>query len=157
MVYGFYDGGQIMHSPLKQTFPNASGLMAGRSYRVKLSFCRTKTPERATSTRRAGGASAHAAKVPCDRRTFTSLTRRRCTALRASGLSSDYLPPCAPPATLAFDRPGAAAEPVCSRRRKRLDERSGAGASTMGGGRGVGEPADGAGARARRRRAGERS
>ena len=84
MVYGFYDGGQILHSPLKQTFPNASGLVAGRSYRVKITFCRTKTPERATSAGSAGGAPAHIAKVPCDRRTFTSLR---------AGLHRRFAPP----------------------------------------------------------------
>ena len=68
----------------KQTFPNASGLVAGRSYRVKITFCRTKTPERATSARSSGGAPAHTAKVPCDRRTFTSLR---------AGLHRRFAPP----------------------------------------------------------------
>ena len=68
MVYGFYEGGQIISSPLRDIFPNENGLKAGRTYKVRLSFCWTKTPERARSTR----AVAHSAKVACDRRTFTS-------------------------------------------------------------------------------------
>ena len=70
MVYGFYKGGQIISSPLRDVFPNDNDLRAGRSYKVRLSFCWTKTPERARSTR--VGPAAHAAKIPCDRRTFTS-------------------------------------------------------------------------------------
>jgi len=70
MVYGFYKGGQIISSPLRDVFPNDNGLKAGRTYGVRLSFCRTKTPERARSTR--ARAVAHSAKIACDRRTFTS-------------------------------------------------------------------------------------
>ena len=88
MVYGFYDGGQIIHSPLKQAFPNASGLVAGRSYRVKISFCRTKTPERARSSRRSGGASAHAAKVRVRSPHVHIAARQPASPLRASGLSA---------------------------------------------------------------------
>ena len=70
MVYGFYEGGQIISSPLRDIFPNDNALKTGRTYKVRLSFCWTKTPERVRST--STGPAARAAKVACDRRTFLS-------------------------------------------------------------------------------------
>ncbi len=41
IVFGFYESGRALASPLKGTYPNMSNLRAGRSYRVSISFCRT--------------------------------------------------------------------------------------------------------------------
>ncbi len=71
MVYGFYDGTQGLRSPLRDPFPNASGLRFGREYAVRISFCRSAVPvpDRSSPEPR----TARAAKTRCVERSFVTM------------------------------------------------------------------------------------
>ena len=70
MVYGFYRE-RGLSSPLRDPFDNASGLRAGRSYPVRISFCRSATPvsDRSSPEPR----TARAAKTRCAERSFVTM------------------------------------------------------------------------------------
>lgn len=79
IVFGFYEGGRTLSSPLRGTYPNASRLRAGRTYRVSISFCRADRPVlggaapgagMSTATGPARGPVAHAGKERCATRSF---------------------------------------------------------------------------------------